>query len=63
MGSFLPAFLAGWLAGWHPHDSDGTSQVIGRPLGEDMMLRVAHALEGRLDFAAQVPGRVRAGRA
>ncbi|CAM9961070.1 unnamed protein product [Laminaria digitata] len=37
-------------------------QVIGRPLGEVAMLRVAHALEGRLDFASQVPDRVRSAR-
>ncbi|CAM9694584.1 unnamed protein product [Pylaiella littoralis] len=37
-------------------------QVIGRPLSEGTMLRVAHVLEGHLDFAAQVPSRVREGR-
>ncbi|CAN0227739.1 unnamed protein product [Scytosiphon promiscuus] len=33
-------------------------QVVGRPLGERAMLRVAHALEDRLGFASQVPARV-----
>lgn len=37
-------------------------QVIGRPLGEGAMLRVAHALEGQLNFASQVPDRVREAR-
>lgn len=37
-------------------------QVIGRPLGEDAMLRVAYALEGQLNFASQVPDRVREAR-
>ncbi|CAM9496016.1 unnamed protein product [Ectocarpus fasciculatus] len=34
-------------------------QIIGRPLGEAAILRVAHELESRLDFASQVPERVR----
>ncbi|CAN0389422.1 unnamed protein product [Ectocarpus sp. 12 AP-2014] len=38
-------------------------QIIGRPLGEAAMLRVAHELESRLDFASQIPERVREPRA
>lgn len=38
------------------------TQIVGRPLGEGAMLRVAHALEGRLDFASHVPERVRESR-
>lgn len=33
-------------------------QLVGRPLGEGVLLRVAAALEARCDFAAQVPGYV-----
>ncbi|CAM9224486.1 unnamed protein product, partial [Choristocarpus tenellus] len=33
-------------------------QVIGRPLGEVSILRVAHVLEGYFNFAAQIPRRV-----
>lgn len=33
-------------------------QLVGRPLGEGVLLRVAAALEARCDFAARVPGYV-----
>ncbi|CAM9362906.1 unnamed protein product [Ascophyllum nodosum] len=37
-------------------------QIFGRPLGDAAVLKVAHALEHRLDFASQIPERVKAGR-
>lgn len=36
-------------------------QLIGRPLGEGMLLRVAAALEARCGFAARVPAHVTGG--
>lgn len=55
----LPTNIAFFLARVLIYGRAAVQQVIGRPLGEDTMLRVAHALEGRLKFSSLVPDRVR----
>ena len=49
----------------HPHVPPSyvlLFKIFGRPLGDAAVLKVAHALEHRLDFASQIPERVKAGR-